>query len=344
MSIDYDLFLKWATSRFGAENIRLHGDEIKTHSPWIDDHKFHLWMNPSGGKRRLDAGGFRCWKTDRMGSLVTLVSEIDRISPEEAEYFLESQLDFRALERKLHAVFGSKRDVDAHYEDDTDVKSDDVLCEFPPATYPINRTVGYYRRAAEDYLSQRCLPVDNFHVCTGGEYKNRIIIPYYDIYGTLVFYNARIMSHNTKALRYLKPSIPGVTQDEIFFMVHWPVPGEKIYITEGEFDAASLSVANLNGAACGGKHLSESQIETLRQYQYTPVIATDTDKSGKEALIAMCDRLRASGFTNVYCVRPPVGYKDWNDLLVKKGKGVLRAYIESCEKRFTDTLKLRMGF
>jgi hypothetical protein len=149
----------------------------------------------------------------------------------------------------------------------------------------------------------------------------------------MFFWNARTMSKNEKVLRYLKPEHGD--QEKALFMTVWPDLGTKVYIMEGEFDAISLSLADLVGCACGGKYLSETQIEMLRGY--IPVLAFDADGPGKEAMINVGAALLEAGFPEIYYVRPPEVYKDWNKLLQQRNIYTLRAYVERFEKRFTDT-------
>ena len=336
MAVDYDTFLKWAIERFGAENIKIKGDEICTHSIFEEDHKYHLWMNPSGGKDCLPGGVYRCWYSEnKMGSLVSLVAELDHISYEEAEELICGVSSLRSLEQKVHEFYGS------HIEEVVRPVRSNVGLQLPPYTFDILSESCYihYKERAIAYLNDRKIPIEGLYVCTYGDYKNRIIIPYYDMYGNLVYYNARTMDKNEKTLRYRKPDDENYKQDEVLFMKTWPKPGSKVYITEGEFDAISLNVCGFYGAACGGKSLSDAQIEILRNY--IPVLALDRDEgkktdSGGEALIHIGNQLLSKGFEIVNFVRPPKGYKDWNNLLKEKNEKLVKAYIEKYERPFTS--------
>lgn len=337
--VDYETFLQWATDRFGPENIKIQKDEIKTHSIFAEDHKFHLWMNPTGGKSsRPELGSYRCWYTDRMGSLVSLVSIVDKIPYDEAEELICGSSSLRALEKK----------VDEFYR----VKAEEPLpiqylvnegLELPPHTFGLDEISRYnkYGIRAIRYLESRKIPTNGLHVCIDGDYKNRVIIPYYDSEGRLVYYNARTLSTNPSVLRYMKPDNPVYKQEDVLFMPVWPRNGSKIYLTEGELDAISLNVAELIGGAFGGKSLSDLQMEMLRRRNYIPVLALDNDEekkidSGREALIKIGDKLLANGFGEVYYVRPPKGYKDWNKLLELKNKELVKAYIEKFEQPYNS--------
>lgn len=341
MGVDYDAFLNWASSHFGMENLKFRGPEICANSPYAsevgkDDHKHHLWMRPDGGKKGLEGGAFRCWYTDRMGSLVSLVSDLDHIPFDEAEELICNTTSLRALEKRLHEFFDSKDEPEVH--EPSDAEKELINLELPPFTFPIDgmSRTNRYRAAACTYLQGRKIPTDGMHVCIEGDYKNRIIIPYYDLYGKLIWYNARTMSSKKGVLRYMKPDDKRFNQEEVLYFRNWPRPGTKIYITEGEFDAISLDVIGLNGCACGGKFLSEAQIEMIRLY--TPVLAFDADEgphdTGRESMISIGNTLLEKGFEEIYYVRPPKQYKDWNKTLQEKDPKVIRAYIERCEKQF----------
>ncbi len=340
MAVDFDLFYDWAVDRFGETNLKLrhtaHGDEITTHSFFAldqlgkDDRKFHLWMNTEGGKKNIEGGAYRCWLTDEMGSLISLVSKVDGITYEEAEETITGTTSLRNLEKKVDEFFGHKSEVD-------DMNIADVIeaeeIEWPDFCFEIDKMSpsNYWRVRARRYLAERKIPTEGLWVCIGGDFENRIMIPYYDRDGKMVFYNGRTMSPNKKVLRYMK--IVEGDQDSVLYMTSWPAPGSKIYVMEGELDAKSLALCDLVGCACGGKYLSDTQTELIRGYR--PVLVFDADESGLEALINVGVALMERGLTGLRYVRPPKAYKDWNKLLVQRNTQTVKAYIERFEKPFT---------
>lgn len=344
MAVDYDAFLAWAEEKFGPENIKFRKGEICTHSFFahdagMDDWKYHLWMNPSGGKKLLPHGAYRCWKTDAMGSLVSLVAMLDHIPFDEAEAMLCGESSLRALERKCHAFFGSKDDYA-----EIEVPEIKKIVEFPEGTMFLKdmSPSGFKRIDAERYLKDRKIPSNKFALCLGDkDFENRIIIPYYDREGNLIFYNARTMSKSKKVMRYRK--CDGVEQDTVLYFPKWPKPGDRIYLMEGEFDAESVYVSDLFGCACGGKHISETQIEMLREFKVT--LAFDADKAGLSAMTGIGQQLLEKGFGDLKYVRPPKVYKDWNKLLQERNTFTVRAYIERFEKSYNastaDLLKMK---
>lgn len=341
--VDYDLFLKWATDRFGEENVKIRGEEICTHSFFAkekgkDDYKYHLWMNPSGGKRKIPGGAYRCWYTDEMGSLISLVGKVDNIPYGEAEELICDITPFGVLEKKVEDFFSN-----GIKEEKTVESIEKTKIALPPFTYLIESldSNNYYRINATKYLNRRKIPIEGLYVCIEGDCKNRIVIPYYDAYDQLIYYNARSLTDNKKSLRYMKPKEG--SQENVLYFKEWPSPDNKIYITEGEFDAIVLNLAGFYGVACGGKFLSEEQINIIRHYK--PVLAFDADDSGESALIKVGNDLLSNGFAEVHYVRPPKNYKDWNKLLQDRNIETVKAYINKFEKKFTtwteDTLKAK---
>ncbi len=336
-SIDYDSFLHWCESRFGAENIKIHKDEICTHSIFTDDKKYHLWMNPTGGKKQRENGVYRCWKTDKRGSLVSLVSQVDGIGFDEAEELICSSLSLRALEKKVDEFFG-------HYdvskpENSTPIVLSQKYLNLPPYTFSFKELDETEKKKFKKYLDSRKLPPDNLLFCIDGDYYDRVIIPYYNEKGDVIWYNARSIYDSKNGLKYMKPKEKEFSQDDCLFFTSFPPVKTKIYVTEGELDAFTLKLCGYHAVACGGKTLSESQIEILRKY--IPVLAFDNDEGkskdwGLKSTIDIGNQLIEKGFEEIYFIRPSKGFKDWNEILVKLNKDVIKHYISKYEQRLTQ--------
>jgi len=340
MAVDYDSFLNWATDRFGESNIKFRkgGREICTHSFFVDghpdfpdgDHKFKLWMNPDGGKNELEGGAYRCWYTDHMGSLISLVSIVDKVPYDVAADIICDEIPLRALEKKVHDFYSVKQDDPQ--ETIEEIKQE---LEFPPDTYKIEEVRGHWMGArALEYLASRKIPSQGFYVCIDGDYRNRLVIPYYNKAGELFYYNCRTLDKNPKTLRYMKPPPEDADQENVLYFPEWPAAGSKIYITEGEFDAFTLWLSGFYGVACGGKFLSSSQIEMIRDYKV--VLAFDSDDAGEQALLNIGETLLADGFQDMQYVRPPKVFKDWNKLLEQRNIDTLKAYIQRFEKPYNS--------
>ena len=75
----------------------------------------------------------------------------------------------------------------------------------------------------------------NIGYCESGDYGGMVIIPSYDLYGSLNFFTGRSYYEDS----YMKHKNPPVTKDIIGFenMINWNIP---ITIVEGAFDAITV--------------------------------------------------------------------------------------------------------
>lgn len=341
MSISFDKFLNWAESRFG--DVKVRGDEILINSIFCEDYKHHLACNPSGGKHKISQGVYHCWKTNEGGSLISLVRQVDKCSYEEALETLGSvDTELFELEKKVNELFTPKK-----------IEKKEIKLALPDATFWITELISSnpWRIAAEDYLIERGLPPKDFMVCTEGLYKNRIIIPYFDKDSNLIYWNARTLSDSKKIPKYLGPHKDcGVGKEDVLYAPYWPAPGSKIHVTEGEFDAKSLTLCGLPACAVAGKLMSDKQILMLLSYEI--ILCFDTDKTsksiegcfdsispGKMAILEIGSKLKQEG-SNVLFVRPPIQFKDWNEMLTKVGPNITRAYVEKNYKNFNNDTQL----
>lgn len=317
MKVDYNKFLEWIKAHF-SDYIERNG-KILLNSVFCDDHKYHLSCKP-------EIGFYICYKSGKKNTLYHLISVVEHCSEEEAKQILGDNCCLYDLEEKLAKLF------DNDFEDQP-IFTTSIL---PSGVFLIKDLIkdNHFRIKAENYVASRHLPVGNLMVGIAGKLTNRIVIPYYCPQGELVYFNARDLTGKA-TLRYRGPE-KGIGKDknEVLWTKFWPPNGTKIYLTEGEFDAMSLNECGFHGMACGGKELYEKQITLIRKYKIA--ISFDTDISGKDALIKVGKKLRSLGLTNISYIRPAVGYKDWNEMLVKFDKNILSSYIRNEEKLFDD--------
>jgi hypothetical protein len=332
MSIDFDKFLCWAESRF--DEVVVKGDEILVNSIFCDDKKRHLWCNPSGGKTQSENGVYHCWKSEEKGSLVGLVMLVDKCTYEEASETLNASSagGLGDLERRVNELFENKTDPEAHAPEVTGLSlpSDCYLFDELPSSHRL-------RNDAEKYLKSRKIDTGNLLVCTSGRYRNRVLIPYYSREGGLIYYNGRYVGDSGSNPRYLGPPKElGIGKGDVLYVQKWPSKGEKIYITEGEFDAMSLFQCGFTSAALGGKAMSEKQMNMIRDFR--PVICLDADEAGSGAMPKIAGQFFSSGITNVNYVRACKEFKDWNGMLVEKGEKILRHYIKTQERQYNESI------
>ncbi len=328
--VDFDSFLRWANDRFNGDVV-VKNNEIKINSIFVDDTKHHMWCSVTGGKHNREDGCYRCFYTDRKGTLVGLVMLVEQCSYEEAKEILNGQTNMRVLEERLDEFFKTK--VERPKRPESKIKLPDhcfLISELPESNF--------YRTNVEKYLESRKIPIDGLYYCINGEFRNRIVIPYYDCENKLIYWNSRHLDKKIKP-RYRGPEKSvGVGKGDVLYATEWPEPGSKIYLVEGEFDAITLRLCGFYGMACGGKTLSDTQLEIIRSRGYKVCLGPDNDKKalesaspGRLGMIEMAKKL-FSIFIQVTYVFPPKNIKDWNDLLIVYNKEVVAGYINKCEK------------
>jgi len=324
MAVDYNKFFDWAQSRFGTPEIR--GNEICINSIFTEDAKKKLWCNPSGGKNRIRYGVYHCWKTDRKGTLVNLVCEVDKIAKNQALEILGISAEKRLpIDDIDFNIFNLEENFELDYE-----KEQKELF-LPPHTYKINEAPENWYRRAHEFLSQRKIPSEAFYVCTQGKYEGRIIIPYLNSSGKLIYFNGRTITNHV--LRYKGPEKEiGVGKSDVLYLPKTYKPGSTVYLCEGEFDAYCLHLCGLNAAACGGKFISEKQAIILSPYRV--VIAVDADDAGQQSIPGMMNKiLQYNIHDDLYTVCPPKSIKDWNEFYVKYDSSIIKGFIDTNTKR-----------
>lgn len=328
--IDHDAFVQWAESRF--DNIHVDKDEVKVRDIWWvndygePDNDNKCWVNTT-------KGCYHALKSRRHGSAIALVVEVDKCTWEEAAQTLGCEYTPEDFESKLEALFRKE-----HEQEVAAAKQ----VELPPFTYALWKLSpeNPIRARAEAVLVKRKIPIDGLYICADGEYRNRIIIPYYDKEGKLIYWNGRDITDRAKA-KYRGPDkdLYNIGKGDVLWMNRWLPAGTDLYVTEGEFDAMSLSLSGLNGAACGSKNVSEKQLNMMFPYKVT--FCFDNDKAGEEWLEVANTDPEGSGVATAFSlrnasfVRPPVGFKDWNDLLIKTNEKIVKAYVLAEKKPLT---------
>lgn len=328
MPIDFEKFVEWAEKKF--DKIVVSGREIRVNSIFAEsDTKQHLWCNPDGGKNQVPSGVYHCWKTDKSGTLVGLVMQVDKCSRQQA---------LEILGLKAH----TGRPIDQiNFEfDDASESFGSILAQenwktldLPPSTFLIEKAPENWYQKAKSYLDKRKLDTKGLYVCTGGKYFGRIIIPYYSPENKLIYFNGRTIVDDE--LRYRGPEKDlGVGKEDVLFFSYYPKPCDQVFLCEGEFDAMSLTKAGFCGVACGGKNLSDKQASMLSNYKIC--LALDADDAGQGAINNMLLKLNAFCSINpqnrMSEVKPPQQYKDWNNFLCNHDTRIVQGYIQKTEK------------
>lgn len=326
-AIDYFLFRQWAKQHFNE--IREKNGKIRLCSIFCDalggDRKYHLYCKPA-------ICMYKCMKSGEKGSLYSLVMQVEQCTYDEAVDILEGDTqNLRYLEAKLDQY------LDPNYKPKKEYVGRKKKLDFPDNSFLITSLgkTNHYRIRAEQYLLGRKIIPKGLMICVAGEYSNRIVIPYYDREGDLVYWNARDLNPNS-TLRYRGPDsvqYPAAKKEEVVWMQYFPKEGTKIYLTEGEFDAMTLNECGLHAAAFGGASFNIKQFEMLRGYDL--VLAFDADKAGENGIRLLSEAVASQpGNTGqLYYVRPAKPYKDWNEMYIAVGREITKLYVEKQEAK-----------
>lgn len=346
IKVNHDSFVAWVERKF--DEIQVDGDEVKVCDPWwvnedgLPDRDFKCWIN-------TDKCCYRAFKSNNTGSLIDFVADREGCSKEEAIEIVGGRDSLYDLEQRLIDFL---KNENKENKDEVKIKKNVKLPNnCVPLTSNIKNPVVKWAR---EYIEKtRNLPLSNLMVCLSNEekdrkYKNRIVIPYYDQYGKLIYFNTRALSKKDK-IRYKGPDKEefNVGKSDVLWMSKWPREGSKIYLTEGEFDAMALAVCGLNSGACGGKSLSDKQIQMLNPYRIT--LSFDADKAGKDVYkisktLLKKGKMIVDGKPRVSIIRPPKQLKDWNNFLTKHTPDIIRLYIQKYESPCNEDTLAKIQF
>jgi hypothetical protein len=137
-----------------------------------------------------------------------------------------------------------------------------------------NKKYGFFNEPF-NYLNKRGITdelIDKFNIgfCTGGTYKNRIIVPSYDIDGYLNYFVGRTI-FESKKYKYLNPSFDKTKFIFNELYIDWE---KTIFLVEGVFDHIVVP----NSIPLLGKHLYDKVFEALYlKAKSNIIIALDSD-------------------------------------------------------------------
>jgi hypothetical protein len=174
----------------------------------------------------------------------------------------------------------------------------------------------------EEYLRQRCIPVD-YPFLSKLKPRPGIIIPF--------THNDQVVGHTT---RFLDDRTPKYIQD----IQHGYVFGTDLQrdawqwaiVVEGVFDALSI-----NGLAVLHAEINDAQVRLIRSLGREVIVVPDQDEAGMK----LVDRAIELGWA-VSIPEWPKGCKDVNDAVIRLGQ--LGCLLTILENRETSKIKIEM--
>ena len=308
--MDQSFIRKYCLSKFQS-NYRLASDDVELVVPslFIDnDYKRHMSIN-------LETGLWRCFKTGETGNFVKLYAYLENCSFQEAyekfvfeDFLTGGQLGYR---KPVEAM--DPRKVKSSLDEAENFEDID--------THPL--------------IESRMLQGFRFMIAKDGKYKGRLIIPFINSRNKLFYFQGR--SLNGQNPKYL--NCKELKSSQVLYPFDYS-SNEPLYITEGVFDCLSLQAVGLNATTTLSCFTSREQIMQLSQYQGPLVCAFDNDEAGTKGRKKFMDLAHWIRRDDLFSVVPTTPYKDWNEMLVKKGPDYLRSEAEKIQS--LDALYLMM--
>jgi DNA primase len=277
---------------------------------------FHADSNPSlgvavKGKKR---GLFNCLASScgQRGSIFKLLAYIDSTSIDaQKRNFKESSEILKHIKKFLKK--GSKKKK----KEKIKTINHDYIERFPKVTGK------KYRK----YIKSRGLNegvIKRFDLREGvGKWRDRIVIPYYNMRWRLISFSARHISTNDQKLKVRKLKDSDIKK--VLFGYNYLRDMRRVVLVEGEFDVMKLQMMGIPAVGLGNATISKTQRRILIKYCQKVYICLDNDVP-KSKLRELRDDL--ARFIKVKVIRLPKGkkYKDPAALTRKRICKVFKSY------------------
>jgi DNA primase len=233
--------------------------EIRINSPFEDDNKFHMYVNP-------EKGVVHDFKSGYSGSFIAFVGEFLEIGSRAALSYLIKNYSGRNEE------FSMENYVEKVHE-----------LEIPTGlNWLRDSTTGVIARQAYHYLTKRNVPLNvidelGYVFDSNSVFNKMIFIPFYEE-GKMVYFVCRDFTDK----HYLRYNFPPLLNSKNF-VYNIDKIEETVFIFEGIFDAFMLK--DQVGTAMLSQHLgSEQAIKILDRAPKNIIFVPDNDETGEETL------------------------------------------------------------
>ena len=248
----------------------------------------------------VENGLWRCFKTGETGNFIKLYVLMEKCSYAEAKVNLAFE-QFNENDKIRKPIRFDTNKIQSNIEDAKDFE----FVEDHP--FAVNRMV----------------PNAKFMLAKSGPYKGRLIIPFINRKGRLFYFQARALGDEMP--KYL--NCKDLKSSQVLYPYEYS-SYEPLYVTEGVFDCLSLQAVGLNSTTTLSCYTSREQMLQLSQYQGPLVCAFDSDEAGQKGRDKFLQLSNWVCRDNVQTVTPPDCFKDWNEVLIKKGPDYLKQTAE----------------
>ena len=264
------------------------------HCPFCNHHKPKLEVNLT--ENREGKNPWHCWACDVRGTTINSLFKQIKPSPEKFSELSSLVKTSKSINETqvLNKVSLPKEFVS--------------LSQVSPNDIEARHALSYLKKRGFTFLD---VIKYNLGYCSSGNYRKMIIIPTYDINGTLNYFTARSYEKEP----YIKYKNPPVSRDIIpnEHLINWDLP---LILCEGLFDAVAIK---RNVVPLLGKNIQKSLMKKIVTSQVNKVyIALDQDAI-KQSL-KFCEILLSEGkevyFVNLQDKDPSdIGFKNFTKLI-----------------------------
>lgn len=312
--------------RFLAENFEIKQtstNEIRINSPFKEDKKFHVYIEP---KKSL----FTDYKSGKSGSMETFIADYLDINRNQVIITLIKEYGLSFGEFYLN--------TESNFIMNEDTKEKEVMKNFLEnekglAFFNNQEVVGRFGTKVLEYLRNRKIEEKYIHNMgyvyrEHSDYDKRLIIPFFEN-GCLVYFTARDITGESK-LRYKNP--PGLDTKE--YVLNIDDINDELVICEGALDALSLNEKQVGTAMMSGD-MGVKQINKIIEKSPSRIIyVPDQDATGFLKMEKNISNLfyyyPPSLNLDIFIYNIPKPFKDFNELKMNTGKDFI--LYEECEK------------
>lgn len=245
----------------------------------------------------LENGLWQCFKSGQTGNFIKLYSILENIPY------------FKAYERFAIEMFLHEEPV----EEEVAIKNTDLgdTSKFIPLDIEKSDISDPVHSQACLYILERGLDGFKFFLCKEGFYKDRIIIPFINSRNEMFYFQAR--SLNNANPKYL--NCKSIKSNHMIYPYDYDYTG-RLYITEGVIDCLTIAKLKHNATSTLSCDVSNEQLQQLKYYNGTLVVAFDNDKAGRKGISRFLSMANKFKIPDLEYVIPPDPYKDWNEFLL----------------------------
>jgi len=237
--------------------------------PFHNEKNASFGISVDGDKK----GVYQCFSCGESGNFFHLISYLDDITFEEAISSYEKDSINVAEIKKLKDLFVNKLNK-TMLKQKMKIINLRFLERFKK---PYGKFLDYI--IEERKLNKKTIEKFNILCCDTNyddlKWKNRVIIPWYDLKGRLITIDARKIYEKDKIYKIRK--IKNSDSNKVLFGLNFIERNSTIIIVEGSFDAMYLQQNNISAVALGTSSISDYQIKLLLKHTNNIVLSFDGD-------------------------------------------------------------------